>query len=83
MEDLPSPGGALRGEPRRALSCAGQCRVLAFAQLTGRESLLDIEAGLSAQSAKLYHMAIRSPVRHSTLADANERRYWRIHVEFA
>ena len=67
----------------RTLSCAEQCRVLAFAQLTGRESLRDIEASLSAQSAKLYHMGIRSPVRRSTLADANERRDWRIHAEFA
>ena len=57
--------------------------MLAFAQLTGRESLRDIEASLSAQSAKLYHMGIRSPVRRSTLADANERRDWRIHAEFA
>ena len=67
----------------RALSCAEQYPVLAFAQLTGRESLRDIEASLSAQSAKLYHMGIRSPVRRSTLADANERRDWRIHAEFA
>ena len=67
----------------RTLSCAEQFRVLAFAQLTGRESLRDIEASLSAQSAKLYHMGIRSPVRRSTLADANERRDWRIHAEFA
>ena len=67
----------------RTLSCAEQFRVLAFAQLTGRESLRDIEATLSAQSAKLYHMGIRSPVRRSTLADANERRDWRIHAEFA
>ena len=67
----------------RTLSCAEQYRVLAFAQLTGRESLRDIEASLSAQSAKLYHMGIRSPVRRSTLADANERRDWRIHAEFA
>ncbi len=67
----------------RTLSCAEQFRVLAFAQLTGRESLRDIEASLSAQSAKLCHMGIRSPVRRSTLADANERRDWRIHAEFA
>ena len=51
--------------------------------LTCRESLRDIEACLSAQSAKLYHMGIRSPVRRSTLADANERRDWRIYAEFA
>jgi len=62
----------------RSLPCAEHFRVLAFAQLTYRESLRDIEACLSAQSAKLYHMGIRSPVRRATLADANERRDWRI-----
>ena len=67
----------------RTLSCPEHFRVLAFAQLTYRESLRDIEAVLSAQSAKLYHMGIRSPVRRSTLADANERRDWRIFAEFA
>jgi len=46
----------------RSLPCAEHFRVLAFAQLTYRESLRDIEACLSAQSAKLYHMGIRSPV---------------------
>lgn len=67
----------------RTLSCAEQFRILAFAQLTRRESLRDIEASLSAQASKLYHMGIRSPVRRSTLADANERRDWRIYAEFA
>ncbi len=67
----------------RTLPCAEHFRVLAFAQLTYRESLRDIEACLSAQSAKLYHMGIHSPVRRSTLADANERRDWRIFAEFA
>lgn len=67
----------------RSLPCAEHFRVLAFAQLTYRESLRDIEACLSAQSAKLYHMGIRSPVRRSTLADANERRDWRIYADFA
>ena len=67
----------------RAFPCADHFRVLAFAQLAYRESLRDIEAVLSAQSAKLYHMGIRSPVRRSTLADANERRDWRIFAEFA
>jgi hypothetical protein len=56
---------------------------MAFAQLTYRESLRDIEACLSAQTAKLYHMGFREPVRRSTLADANESRDWRIHAEFA
>jgi len=67
----------------RTLSCAEHFRALAFAQLTYRESLRDIEACLSAQSAKLYHMGIGSPIRRSTLADANERRDWRIYAEFA
>lgn len=67
----------------RTLPCAEHFRVLAFAQLTYRESLRDIEACLWAQSAKLYHMGIRSPIKRSTLADANERRDWRIYAEFA
>jgi len=67
----------------RTLPCAEHFRVLAFAQLTYRESLRDIEACLSAQSAKLYHMGIRSPVKRTTLADANERRDWRIYADFA
>ena len=67
----------------RALSCAEQFRAMAFAQLTYRESLRDIEASLSAQSAKLYHMGFREPVRRSTLADANAGRDWRIYAEFA
>ena len=67
----------------RTLSCAAQFQVMAFAQLTYRESLRDIEACLSAQSAKLYHMGLREPVRRSTLADANETRDWRIYADFA
>jgi len=67
----------------RTLPCAEHFRVLAFAQLTYRESLRDIEACLSAQAPKLYHMGIRSPVRRATLADANERRDWRIYADFA
>lgn len=67
----------------RTLPCAEHFRVLAFAQLTYRESLRDIEACLSAQSDKLYHVGIRSPIKRSTLADANERRDWRIYAEFA
>jgi Domain of unknown function (DUF4372) len=54
----------------RKLSCAAQYQIMAFAQLTYRESLRDIEACLSAQRAKLYHMGFREPVRRSTLADA-------------
>jgi len=67
----------------RTLPCAEHFRILAFAQLTYRESLRDIEACLSAQSAKLYHMGIRNTVSRSTLADANEGRDWRIYQEFA
>ena len=67
----------------RTLSCSEQFRCMAFAQLTYRESLRDIEACLSAQAAKLYHMGFRQPVSRSTLADANERRDWRIYAEFA
>ena len=67
----------------RRLTCAEQFRVLAFAQLTYRESLRDIEVCLSAQSSKLYHMGIREPISRSTLADANENRDWRIYADFA
>ena len=67
----------------RTLTCAEQFRAMAFAQLTYRESLRDIETCLSAQSSKLYHMGFREPVRRSTLADANETRDWRIYAEFA
>ena len=63
--------------------CTEQYKALAFAQLTFRESLRDIEACLSAQPAKLLHMGFRGPVRRSTLADANEVRDWRIYAEFA
>jgi len=67
----------------RNLSCTEQFRAMAFAQLTYRESLRDIEACLSAQPAKLYPMGFRSPVRRSTLAEANENRDWRIYAELA
>jgi len=67
----------------RTLTCAEQLRAMAFAQLTYRESLRDIEACLTAQAAKLYHMGFRQPVSRSTLADANESRDWRIYAEFA
>ena len=67
----------------RTLPCAAQYQVMAFAQITYRESLRDIEACLSAQSAKLYHMGFRGSVRRSTLSDANEARDWRIYAEFA
>lgn len=64
-------------------TCQDQYRCMAFAQLTYRESLRDIEACLKAQSNKLYHMGIRSKVARSTLADANEKRDWRIYADLA
>ena len=67
----------------KSFSCQEQFRAMAFAQLTYRESLRDIEICLSAQAGKLYHMGFREPVRRSTLADANETRDWRIYAEFA
>jgi len=67
----------------RRLSCAEQFRSMAFAQLTYRESLRDLEACLAAQPAKLYHMGLSQPVRRATLADANARRDWRIYADFA
>jgi hypothetical protein len=67
----------------KLLACADQFRVMAFAQLTYRESLRDIEVCLSAQTAKLYHMGFRQEIKRSTLADANETRDWRIYAEFA
>ncbi len=62
----------------RSLACTEQFRAMAFAQLTYRESLRDIETCLLANQTKLYGMGFRSPVRRSTLADANEGRDWRI-----
>src|SRR5215210_4319744 len=56
---------------------------MAFAQLTYRESLRDIEACLRSMSSKLYHMGFRGKVARSTLADANESRDWRIFADFA
>ena len=67
----------------KSFSCLEQFLCLAFAQLTYRESLRDIEACLRAQSDKLYHMGIRSRISRSTLADANEVRDWRIYAAFA
>ncbi len=67
----------------KLMTCADQFRVMAFAQLTYRESLRDIAVCLSAQAAKLYHMGLPQTVKRSTLADANEGHDWRIHAEFA
>ena len=67
----------------RSLRCTEQYRAMAFAQLTGRESLRDIEACLAARPSKLYHSGFHAPVRRSTLADANERRDWRMYADFS
>jgi Domain of unknown function (DUF4372)/Transposase DDE domain len=67
----------------KSFTCLEQFLCLAFAQLTYRESLRDIEACLRAQNDKLYHMGIRSRISRSTLADANEVRDWRIYASFA
>jgi hypothetical protein len=64
-------------------SCLDQFLCMAFAQLTYRESLRDIETCLRAMQTKLYHMGIRSRISRSTLADANENRDWRIYGDFA
>lgn len=67
----------------QSFSCLDQFLCLAFAQLTYRESLRDIEACLRAQQSKLYHMGFRGKVSRSTLADANEQRDWQIFADFA
>jgi Transposase DDE domain/Domain of unknown function (DUF4372) len=67
----------------RKFPCKEHFFVMSFAQLTGRESLRDIENCLSAFSSKLYHSGISNPVSRSTLADANEKRDWRIYADFA
>jgi hypothetical protein len=67
----------------RSLPCTEQFRAMAFAQLTYRESLRDIEACLLANQTKLYGMGFRTPVKRSTLADANERRDWHIWADLA
>ena len=63
--------------------CLDQYYCMAFAQLTYRESLRDIEACLRSQKKKLYHMGIRGPVSRNTLANANKVRDWRIYADFA
>lgn len=67
----------------RTFSCWDQFLCMAFAQLTYRESLRDIEVCLNAQQTKLYHMGIHGNVSRSTLADANETRDWHIYADFA
>jgi len=67
----------------RDFTCWNQYLAMAFAQLTYRESLRDIEACLGSLQGKLYHLGFRSKVARSTLADANESRDWRIFADFA
>lgn len=67
----------------KSFSCWEQFLAMAFAQLTYRESLRDIEACLQSVGGKLYHMGFRSKVARTTLADANELRDWRIYADFA
>jgi len=67
----------------KSFSCWDQFLCMAFAQLTYRESLRDIEACLRASGTKLYHMGIRGKVSRNTLAHANETRDWRIYADFA
>lgn len=67
----------------RSFSCFDQFMCMAFAQLTYRESLRDIECCLRAMHKKLYHMGIQGKVSRSTLAHANENRDWRIYCDFA
>src|SRR3990170_741286 len=67
----------------REFSCRDQFLAMAFAQLTYRESLRDIETCLNALQQKLYHAGFRGKVSKSTLADANKRRDWHIYADFA
>jgi hypothetical protein len=67
----------------KSFSCLDQFLCMAFAPLTFRESLRDIEVCLRAQSSKLYHLGIRSAVARNTLANANAARDWRIYADFA
>lgn len=89
MDFLPLPefrrcvaryGGQEKGQ---SFSCLDQFLTLAFAQLTARDSLRDTVTCLNAMAPKLYHMGFRSAIRRSTIADANERRDWRIYADFA
>ena len=67
----------------KSFSCLDQYLCMAFAQMTFRESLRDIEVCLRAQKSKLYHMGIRGGVSRNTLANANKIRDWRIYADFA
>ena len=67
----------------KTFRCAEHMRVMAFAQLTYRESLRDIETCLRAVGTKLYHMGIRSNISRNNLSHANHTRDWRIYADFA
>ena len=67
----------------KTFSCTDQFLSMAFAQLTFRESLRDIEVCLRSVPTKLYHMGIRGKISRNTLAKANENRNWRIYADFA
>ena len=76
--------GRYQGERKvKTFSCLDQFLCMAFAQLTYRESLRDLEACLRAQRSKLYHLGLRSVVARNTLANANAVRDWRIYADFA
>jgi hypothetical protein len=67
----------------RSFTCFDQFMCMAFAQLTYRETLRDIECCLRAMKEKLYHMGIRGKISRSTIAYANENRDWRVYCDFA
>ena len=67
----------------QSFNCSDQYRCMAFAQLTYRESLRDIETCLRAQASKLYHMGINRRISRNTLANANQTRDWRLYADFA
>ena len=89
MEFLPLPQfrkcvKRYRGDYKvQSFSCMDQFLCMAFAQLTFRESLRDIEACLRSMQSKLYHMGIRGKISRTTLARANENRDWHIYADFA
>lgn len=84
MREFRSCVGRYHGDRRvRSFTCREHFLVMAFAQLTYRESLRDIETCLQAVRSKLYHAGLRTQVSRSTLADANEKRDWRIYRDFA
>ena len=83
-DDVSPLRGRYAGERKvKSFSCLDQFLCMAFAQLTYRESLRDIEACLRAQRSKLYHLGIRATVARNTLANANAVRDWRIYADFA